>query len=88
MSKVRLLKSLIPSVGLVLLLSGCGTTIDLDYPRTPSSAFAEPQATTVGALFQETADQHPGQSGFGLMREGSRAFTARLAMAAVTTSSA
>ncbi len=76
-----MLKSLIPSLGLAFLLSGCGTTIDWDYPRTPSSAFAEPQSTTVGALFQEAADRHPGQSGFGLMQEGSRAFTARLAMA-------
>jgi cardiolipin synthase C len=81
MSKVCSLKSLIPTLGLAFLLNGCGTTIDWNYPRTPSSAFAEPQATTVGALFQEAADRHPGQSGFGLILEGSRAFTARLAMA-------
>jgi putative cardiolipin synthase len=74
-------KSLILTLGLILLLNGCGTTINWDYPRTPSSAFAEPQTTTVGALFQEAAVRHPGQSGFGLMQEGSRAFTARLAMA-------
>ena len=79
--RFRLLTSLIATLGLAFLLNGCGTTVDWDYPRTPSSAFAEPQATTVGALFQEAADRHPGQSGFGLMQEGSRAFTARLAMA-------
>ena len=65
----------------LLLLSGCGTTVDWDYPRTASTAFARPETTTVGALFQEKADQHPGQSGFSLIQEGSNAFTARLAMA-------
>ena len=79
--RFRLLMSLISILGLAVLLSGCGTTVDWNYPRTPSSAFAEPQATSIGVLFQEAADQHPGQSGFGLMREGSRAFLARLAMA-------
>jgi putative cardiolipin synthase len=79
--KFRLLKSLITTLGLVFLLSGCGTAVNWDYPRTTSSAFAEPQTTTIGALFQDAADRHPGQSGFGLMQEGSRAFTARLAMA-------
>lgn len=81
MRDICLLKCLILSLGLAFLLIGCGTTVDWDYPRTPSSALAEPQTTTVGALFQEAADRHPGQSGFGLMQEGSRAFTARLAMA-------
>jgi putative cardiolipin synthase len=73
--------SFMATLALAVLLSGCGTTVDWNYPRTPSSAFADPQSTTVGALFQEAADRHPGQSGFGLLLEGSRAFTARLAMA-------
>ena len=37
--------------------------------------------TTVGALFQEAADKHPGLSGFSLIRDGSTALMARLAMA-------
>jgi len=72
---------LIPSISLALLLGGCGTTIDRDYPRTASSAISDPQSTTVGALFQEAADHHPNQSGFAFVREGSRAFIDRLAMA-------
>lgn len=72
---------LVPAMALTLLLGACGTTIDWDYPRAPSSAFAEPQVTTIGALFAETAGRHPGQSGFLLMPEGGRALTARLAMA-------
>lgn len=77
----HLLKSLIPALGLIVLLSGCGTSVNWEYPRTHSTANDQPQATTVGALFQEAADRHPGQSGFSLVPEGSRAFTARLAMA-------
>ncbi len=74
-------KSLIPTLGLVFLLSGCGTAVDWDYPRTSSTAFDQPQTTTIGALFQEAADQHPDQSGFDLVRDGSRAFMGRVAMA-------
>jgi cardiolipin synthase C len=76
-----LLRRLIPTLGLALLLSACGTTIDREYPRTSSSAIADPQSTAVGALFQQAADRHPGQSGFAVVREGSRAFIDRLAMA-------
>jgi putative cardiolipin synthase len=79
--RFQILKNLLPTLGLIILLGGCGTAVDWDYPRTPSTAFNQPQATTIGALFQESAERHPGQSGFGLVREGSRAFTARLAMA-------
>jgi putative cardiolipin synthase len=79
--KLRLLTTLIPVLGSLFLLAACGTTVDWDYPRTPSTALAKPETTTVGALFQQAADRHPGQSGFSLIQEGSRAFTARLAMA-------
>nr|WP_298689834.1 phospholipase D family protein [uncultured Dongia sp.] len=74
-------KSLMLVLSLVAILCGCGATVDWDYPRAPSLAFAEPQTTTVGALFQVAADKHAGKSGFGLIEEGSRAFTSRLAMA-------
>ena len=78
---LRMLKRLIWALGLVLLLGGCASTVDWDYPRTQSTAFDQPQSTSVGALFQEAADRHPGQSGFALMLQGRRAFLARLAMA-------
>jgi putative cardiolipin synthase len=67
--------------GIVVLLGGCAATVDWDYPRTPSTAFDHPHTTTVGALFQKAADRHPGQSGFALVLDGSRALMARLAMA-------
>lgn len=79
--KLRWLTTLIPALGLLFLLGGCGSTVDWHFPRTPSTALAAPETTTVGALFQQAAVRHPGQSGFSLIQEGSRAFTARLAMA-------
>jgi putative cardiolipin synthase len=75
------LKRLVQASSLVLLIGGCGTTVDWDYPRPASTAFDRPETTSIGALFQEAADRHPGQSGFALVREGSRAFIDRLAMA-------
>src|SRR5262245_38932593 len=73
------------SLGLMLsvafLLSACSTTVNWNYQRTPSTAFAQPQTTTVDPLFQEAADHHPGLSGFNLARQGGPAFIARLAMA-------
>jgi putative cardiolipin synthase len=75
------LRALLPGLGLVMLLGGCGTTVDWDYPRQPSTALAQPETTMIGALFQEAADRHPDHSGFSLISEGDRAFTARLAMA-------
>ena len=73
-------KSMFPILAVALLVSAC-STINWDYPRTPSNAFVHPETTTVGALFQEAADKHPGLSGFSIIREGGTAFMARLAMA-------
>ena len=73
-------KSMFPILAVALLVSAC-STINWDYPRMPSNAFAHPETTTVGALFQEAADKHPGLSGFAIIRQGGPAFMARLAMA-------
>jgi putative cardiolipin synthase len=78
--EVPVLISLVRIVCLAALLGGCAS-VDWNYPRTPSTAFDQPQATAIGALFQEAADRHQGQSGFALVVEGSRALMARLAMA-------
>src|SRR5215471_16758769 len=75
---LRVSKNLLGGLGL-LLLSAC-STINWDYPRTQSTAFANPETTTVGALFQEAADKHPGLSGFSLVQFGENGFLARLAM--------
>jgi putative cardiolipin synthase len=74
-------QSKILALGTAFLLNACSPTVNWNFERTPSTTFAEPQATSVGALFQEAVDRHPGLSGFDLIREGDRAFMARLAMA-------
>src|SRR4029079_7679653 len=63
------------------LLGACSTTVNWNYPRVPSNAFTYAETTTVGALFQEASDKHPGLSGFSLVQHGENAFLARLAMA-------
>jgi putative cardiolipin synthase len=64
----------------LVFLAGCAT-VPQDYPRTESAAFQDYLDTSVGQLFEETAVQHPGESGFALMRYGRPAFTARIALA-------
>ena len=74
-------KSLLPIFAIACLVSPCAPVINWDYPRSSSNTFARPETTTVGALFQEAADKHPGVSGFSIIRQGGQAFMARLAMA-------
>ena len=62
-----------------VLLTGCAS-VPKDYLRTPSTAFPDYASTAIGTYFEKAATRHPGQSGFGLLPDGSRAFTARIAM--------
>jgi putative cardiolipin synthase len=80
-TRYYLYKSLLPIFAIACLVSACAPAINWDYPRSPSNTFAQPETTTVGALFQEAADKHPGVSGFSIIRQGGQAFMARLAMA-------
>ena len=67
-TRYHLYKSMLPIFAIALLVSACAPAINWDYPRTPSNTFAHPETTTVGALFQEAADKHPGLSGFSIIR--------------------
>jgi cardiolipin synthase C len=60
--------------------SGCAAHY-AKYPRSPSTAFQEYQATTLGRLFDPAAAKHPGESGVLYMRYGRKALEARLALA-------
>jgi cardiolipin synthase C len=80
-SQNHLGNSMLPILAMACLVSACAPAINWDYPRNPSNTFAHPETTTVGALFQEAADKHPGVSGFSIIRQGGTAFMARLAMA-------
>ncbi|MGD2075733.1 MAG: phospholipase D family protein [Gammaproteobacteria bacterium] len=62
-----------------VLFTGCAT-VPKDYPRIPSTAFTDHTATSLGQLFEEAEQQHPGESGFSIIRHGRRAFTARVAL--------
>src|ERR1051326_7036070 len=78
--RYRAFKRLLPALIAAFLLAGCAATVNWDYPRVPSTAFAQPEATAVGALLREAAERHPGLSGFSLVQFGENAFLARLAM--------
>ena len=52
-----------------------------DYERITSSAFNNHLDTRLGRLFDEAATQHPGESGFAIIRRGRQAFNARIAFA-------
>ena len=60
--------------------SGCAAHY-AQYPRSPSTAFQEYQATTLGRLFEPAEAKHPGESGVGYIRFGRKALEARLALA-------
>jgi len=64
----------------MLVLAGCAT-VPKDYPRTPSTAFQAHESTTVGREVAALAAQHPGESGFAIIRRGRQAFTSRIMLA-------
>ncbi len=63
----------------VVVVAGCATLPD-DYPRTDSTAIDNYQQTSVGRFFDEAASQHPGKSGFAIIRHGRKAFTSRIGL--------
>jgi putative cardiolipin synthase len=66
----------------LLAMTGCAT-LPKDVYRTPSTAIEDYESTAMAQLFEETADQYPGNSGFALLRRARPAFTSRIAMAAM-----
>ncbi|MEZ4600378.1 MAG: phospholipase D family protein [Syntrophotaleaceae bacterium] len=69
--------------GMVLCLSvmiAACATLPKDYLRTDSTAFSNYLATDLGQFFAEAEGEHPGKSGFALIRSGKHAFTSRIAM--------
>ena len=51
-------------LSILLMLTGCATTLPRDVRRTPSTAFANYDTTSPGKFFEEAALQHPGKSRF------------------------
>ena len=48
--------------------------------RTPTTASTEHESTAIGQQIAQLARQHPGKSGFEIIRYGRPAFTARIAL--------
>jgi putative cardiolipin synthase len=63
----------------VAVATGCA--VHHNYPRSPSTAFQEYKATTLGRFFEPVAAKHPRESGVVYMRYGRKALEARLALA-------
>ena len=63
-----------------MLAAGCAS-IPTDYPRTHSTALADYQSTSAGKRWAKVEAEHPGESGFGILRYGRNAFTMRIAAA-------
>jgi putative cardiolipin synthase len=64
---------------IALLAAGCAS-VPTDFQRTTSTAFQDYLGTSVGQFFEEVAAQHPGESGFAIIRRGRQAFTSRIAL--------
>lgn len=64
---------------LAVLLVGCAS-LPKDYPRTESKALEDYQSTTMGRRWSAVEAEHPGESGFGILRYGRNAFSTRIGM--------
>ena len=67
---------------LAAALASCAS-LPTDYPRESSEAFQDHQDTLIGGRVAKGAAQHPGKSGFALLRHGRPAFTGRIAFTAL-----
>jgi putative cardiolipin synthase len=66
---------------LVAFLSGCASLPPgSDFPKTPSSALAQPEETRFGRQFADAARKHGGNSGFRMLAVGVDGFLARMQM--------
>ena len=66
-----------------MLLAACNTIPDV-YPRTSSHALKAYKSTDIGKFIGKEVANHPGKSGFDVIRYGREAFTARIAMTDLT----
>ena len=61
----------------VMSLAGCAS-LPTDYPKSITTAFPDHASTTVGGQLSERAAEHPGKSGFAVIRYPRPAFTSRI----------
>jgi putative cardiolipin synthase len=68
------------AMAVLLFATGCAS-IPSDYSRTHTEALDDYQSTSAGRRWAELEVQHPGESGFAMLRYGRNAFTLRVAAA-------
>lgn len=61
-----------------LLVTACAT-LPVDRPSSSSTAFSDPESTSLGQMLSPYADRDPSRSGFALLDTGRDALKARLA---------
>ena len=66
---------------MALTLAGCGPDDPQVNDMPEVTAFAEHESTTIGSQLAELANNHPGRSGFAIIRNGQPALAARIALA-------
>ena len=64
---------------LIMLVTGCAS-LPTDYPRTESMALDDYQSTSMGQRHAAAEAEHPGESGFAIIRYGRNAYSTRIAM--------
>jgi putative cardiolipin synthase len=68
---------------LATLIAGCASLPPgSSYPKQPSTAFAHPEQTRVGLIFDRLAREHPQESAFRMLAVGADGFAARMQMIA------
>ena len=77
---IRHLAPLLLSALLTVLVPGCAT-MRPPVPPPPSFAFAHPETTRLGLALAPALQNHPGQSGFGILEYGLESLVARAALA-------
>jgi len=79
-SRVRLLAIRAVIAITAAAVAACAS-VPKNVERTPSTAFDRPAETTMGRYFDRYTSQHPGLSGFAVVRNGRDAFTFRVGLA-------
>lgn len=64
---------------LATLVTACAS-LPGNYPRSESRALKEYQSTSLGRRWAAVEVEHPGESGFSILRYGNNAFSARIGM--------
>jgi len=78
---LQIASRLLAFIAVAAFVSGCATLPPgSSYPKTESSALAQPELTRLGRQFADAARRNPGASGFRMLAVGVDGFLARVQM--------